>query len=194
MTIKRMKEELSESYIPKEFINRLPTECEECGTDLEINMLLREVSCGNLRCRGKLKVRMRSLRDDLKLSMTDEEIEESILYQNYSSPLQYFDYSYETYGELCEEMGEERSRELERELKKVRPQTIEEELSYAKLPYLEGSIKRLSAGEKSIEHLISNIQREGISYLMRKLGKEEELDTRLLRIYESIMSYHIFTF
>ena len=166
--------------IDSRFYDSLPKFCEveSCGFPMQINEVLTEVSCSNVRCPKKIAKRVQELCQKLGIEITYLTAFDYVIMNHITNPM----YLFKSQAGI----------ELEQEERdKIRKQmSLERFVELNCLPYLEDTIKIFKEYD-SLDDFYADLESDGIEFLEKQLSVfvDEELSMRALKAYDVLMTF-----
>ena len=166
--------------IDSRFYDSLPKFCEveSCGFPMQINEVLTEVSCSNVRCPKKIAKRVQELCQKLGIEITYLTAFDYVIMNHITNPMYLFK----------SQAGIELEQE-ERD-KIVKQMSLERFVELNCLPYLEDTIKIFKEYD-SLDDFYADLESDGIEFLEKQLSVfvDEELSMRALKAYDVLMTF-----
>lgn len=166
--------------IDSRFYDSLPKFCEveSCGFPMQINEVLTEVSCSNVRCPKKIAKRVQELCQKLGIEITYLTAFDYVIMNHITNPMYLF--------------KSQASIELEQEErdKIIKQMSLERFVELNCLPYLEDTIKIFKEYD-SLDDFYADLESDGIEFLEKQLSVfvDEELSMRALKAYDVLMTF-----
>lgn len=166
--------------IDSRFYDSLPKFCEveSCGFPMQINEVLTEVSCSNVRCPKKIAKRVQELCQKLGIEITYLTAFDYVIMNHITNPMYLFK----------SQAGIELEQE-ERD-KIIKQMSLERFVELNCLPYLEDTIKIFKEYD-SLDDFYADLESDGIEFLEKQLSVfvDEELSMRALKAYDVLMTF-----
>ena len=166
--------------IDSRFYDSLPKFCEveSCGFPMQINEVLTEVSCSNVRCPKKIATRVQELCQKLGIEITYLTAFDYVIMNHITNPMYLFK----------SQAGIELEQE-ERD-KIIKQMSLERFVELNCLPYLEDTIKIFKEYD-SLDDFYADLESDGIEFLEKQLSVfvDEELSMRALKAYDVLMTF-----
>ena len=166
--------------IDSRFYDSLPKFCEveSCGFPMQINEVLTEVSCSNVRCPKKIAKRVQELCQKLGIESTYLTAFDYVIMNHITNPMYLFK----------SQAGIELEQE-ERD-KIIKQMSLERFVELNCLPYLEDTIKIFKEYD-SLDDFYADLESDGIEFLEKQLSVfvDEELSMRALKAYDVLMTF-----
>ena len=166
--------------IDSRFYDSLPKFCEveSCGFPMQINEVLTEVSCSNVRCPKKIAKRVQELCQKLGIEITYLTAFDYVIMNHITNPMYLFK----------SQAGIELEQE-ERD-KIIKQMSLERFVELNCLPYLEDTIKIFKEYD-SLDDFYADLESDGIEFLEKQLSVfvDEELSIRALKAYDVLMTF-----
>ena len=166
--------------IDSRFYDSLPKFCEveSCGFPMQINEVLTEVSCSNVRCPKKIAKRVQELCQKLGIEITYLTAFDYVIMNHITNPMYLFK----------SQAGIELEQE-ERD-KIIKQMSLERFVELKCLPYLEDTIKIFKEYD-SLDDFYADLESDGIEFLEKQLSVfvDEELSMRALKAYDVLMTF-----
>ena len=166
--------------IDSRFYDSLPKFCEveSCGFPMQINEVLTEVSCSNVRCPKKIAKRVQELCQKLGIEITYLTAFDYVIMNHITNPMYLFKSQ-----EGIELEQEERD-------KIIKQMSLERFVELNCLPYLEDTIKIFKEYD-SLDDFYADLESDGIEFLEKQLSVfvDEELSMRALKAYDVLMTF-----
>ena len=166
--------------IDSRFYDSLPKFCEveSCGFPMQINEVLTEVSCSNVRCPKKIAKRVQELCQKLGIEITYLTAFDYVIMNHITNPMYLFK----------SQAGIELEQE-ERD-KIIKQMSLERFVELNCLPYLEDTIKIFKEYD-SLDAFYADLESDGIEFLEKQLSVfvDEELSMRALKAYDVLMTF-----
>lgn len=179
--------------LPKQFIEVLPTICPDCGADMVISDTLKELSCKNPYCKGKVAQRMTAMLIDMGVKNMGESrclkfIEGTGL--TYPSAILQWE---PKYGDI-DDLSTEFLSSIKAQIDKHRKMMLWEYIKYSNIPYLRDTARELFKEYHDLEQFYKLMENKGdgaVLFIQDILGIKESgvLSTRALNIYTSLTMY-----
>ena len=166
--------------IDSRFYDSLPKFCEveSCGFPMQINEVLTEVSCSNVRCPKKIAKRVQELCQKLGIEITYLTAFDYVIMNHITNPMYLFK----------SQAGIELEQE-ERD-KIIKQMSLERFVELNCLPYLKDTIKIFKEYD-SLDDFYADLESDGIEFLEKQLSVfvDEELSMRALKAYDVLMTF-----
>lgn len=166
--------------IDSRFYDSLPKFCEveSCGFPMQINEVLTEVSCSNVRCPKKIAKRVQELCQKLGIEITYLTAFDYVIMNHITNPM----YLFKSQAGIALEQ-EERD-------KIIKQMSLERFVELNCLPYLEDTIKIFKEYD-SLDDFYADLESDGIEFLEKQLSVfvDEELSMRALKAYDVLMTF-----
>lgn len=166
--------------IDSRFYDSLPKFCEveSCGFPMQINEVLTEVSCSNVRCPKKIAKRVQELCQKLGIEITYLTAFDYVIMNHITNPMYLFK------SQAGIELEQE---ERDKILKQM---SLERFVELNCLPYLEDTIKIFKEYD-SLDDFYADLESDGIEFLEKQLSVfvDEELSMRALKAYDVLMTF-----
>ena len=166
--------------IDSRFYDSLPKFCEveSCGFPMQINEVLTEVSCSNVRCPKKIAKRVQELCQKLGIEITYLTAFDYVIMNHITNPMYLFK----------SQAGIELEQE-ERD-KIIKQMSLERFVELNCLPYLEDTINIFKEYD-SLDDFYADLESDGIEFLEKQLSVfvDEELSMRALKAYDVLMTF-----
>ena len=166
--------------IDSRFYDSLPKFCEveSCGFPMQINEVLTELSCSNVRCPKKIAKRVQELCQKLGIEITYLTAFDYVIMNHITNPMYLFK----------SQAGIELEQE-ERD-KIIKQMSLERFVELNCLPYLEDTIKIFKEYD-SLDDFYADLESDGIEFLEKQLSVfvDEELSMRALKAYDVLMTF-----
>lgn len=179
--------------LPQQFIDILPKVCPDCGADMTISDTLKELSCENPYCRGKVAQRMTAMLIDMGVKNMGENrclkfITETGL--NYPSAILQWEPKFGAIGELSEEF----LTGIKKQIDEHRTMMLWEYIKYSNIPYLRDTARELFKEYNDLKQFYNIMESKGdaaVVFIQEILGIKESgvLSVRALNIYQSLVIY-----
>lgn len=166
--------------IDSRFYDSLPKFCEveSCGFPMQINEVLTEVSCSNVRCPKKIAKRVQELGQKLGIEITYLTAFDYVIMNHITNPMYLFK------SQAGIEL-EQKERD-----KIIKQMSLERFVELNCLPYLEDTIKIFKEYD-SLDDFYADLESDGIEFLEKQLSVfvDEELSMRALKAYDVLMTF-----
>lgn len=166
--------------IDSRFYDSLPKFCEveSCGFPMQINEVLTEVSCSNVRCPKKIANRVQELCQKLGIEITYLTAFDYVTMNHITNPMYLFK------SQAGIELEQEERDRIQKQM------SLERFVDLNCLPYLEDSIKIFKEYD-SLDDFYDDLESDGIEFLEKQLSVfvEEELSLRALKVYDVLMTF-----
>ena len=179
--------------LPQQFIDILPKVCPDCGADMVISDTLKELSCENPYCKGKVAQRMTAMLIDMGVKNMGESrclkfIEETGL--NYPSAILQWEPKFGDIGDLSEEF----LTGIKKQIDEHRTMMLWEYVKYSNIPYLRDTARELFKEYNDLKQFYAIMESKGdaaVVFIQEILGIKESgvLSIRALNIYQSLVIY-----
>ena len=179
--------------LPQQFIDILPKVCPDCGADMVISDTLKELSCENPYCKGKVAQRMTAMLVDMGVKNMGESrclkfIEETGL--NYPSAILQWEPKFGDIGDLSEEFLSG----IKKQIDEHRTMMLWEYVKYSNIPYLRDTARELFKEYNDLKQFYAIMESKGdaaVVFIQEILGIKESgvLSVRALNIYQSLVIY-----
>lgn len=179
--------------LPQQFIDILPKVCPDCGADMVISDTLKELSCENPYCKGKVAQRMTAMLVDMGVKNMGESrclkfIEETGL--NYPSAILQWEPKFGDIGDLSEEFLSG----IKKQIDEHRTMMLWEYIKYSNIPYLRDTARELFKEYNDLKQFYAIMESKGdaaVVFIQEILGIKETgvLSIRALNIYQSLVIY-----
>ena len=179
--------------LPQQFIDILPKVCPDCGADMVISDTLKELSCENPYCKGKVAQRMTAMLIDMGVKNMGESrclkfIEETGL--NYPSAILQWEPKFGDIGDLSEEFLSG----IKKQIDEHRTMMLWEYIKYSNIPYLRDTARELFKEYNDLKQFYAIMESKGdaaVVFIQEILGIKETgvLSIRALNIYQSLVIY-----
>ena len=179
--------------LPQQFIDILPKVCPDCGADMVISDTLKELSCENPYCKGKVAQRMTAMLVDMGVKNMGESrclkfIEETGL--NYPSAILQWEPKFGDIGDLSEEFLSG----IKKQIDEHRTMMLWEYIKYSNIPYLRDTARELFKEYNDLKQFYAIMESKGdaaVVFIQEILGIKESgvLSVRALNIYQSLVIY-----
>lgn len=179
--------------LPQQFIDILPKVCPDCGADMVISDTLKELSCENPYCKGKVAQRMTAMLIDMGVKNMGESrclkfIEETGL--NYPSAILQWEPKFGDIGDLSEEF----LTGIKKQIDEHRTMMLWEYVKYSNIPYLRDTARELFKEYNDLKQFYAIMESKGdaaVVFIQEILGIKESgvLSVRALNIYQSLVIY-----
>lgn len=179
--------------LPQQFIDILPKVCPDCGADMVISDTLKELSCENPYCKGKVAQRMTAMLVDMGVKNMGESrclkfIEETGL--NYPSAILQWEPKFGDIGDLSEEF----LNGIKKQIDEHRTMMLWEYVKYSNIPYLRDTARELFKEYNDLKQFYAIMESKGdaaVVFIQEILGIKESgvLSIRALNIYQSLVIY-----
>ena len=179
--------------LPQQFIDILPKVCPDCGADMIISDTLKELSCENPYCKGKVAQRMTAMLIDMGVKNMGESrclkfIEETGL--NYPSAILQWEPKFGDIGDLSEEF----LNGIKKQIDEHRTMMLWEYVKYSNIPYLRDTARELFKEYNDLKQFYAIMESKGdaaVVFIQEILGIKESgvLSIRALNIYQSLVIY-----
>ena len=179
--------------LPQQFIDVLPKVCPDCGADMTISDTLKELSCENPYCKGKVAQRMTSMLIDMGVKNMGENrclkfIEATGL--RYPSAILQWEPKYGAIGELSEDF----LNGIKTQIDSHRKMMLWEYIKYSNIPYLRDTARELFKEYHDLNQFYDIMESKGdgaVLFVQNIIGIKETgvLSTRALNIYKSLVVY-----
>lgn len=177
---------------PKQFCDVLPTSCDVCGADTEINASLTILKCSNPYCGCKASQRLLSMLKDIGVKNFGES--RCLQFLNHfriTNPYAIFAYSVEEDG-LIGNMSQEFCENLEEQVDQHRSMLLWEYVKIGNLPNLRDSARFIFNGYTDLNSFYDDLEDGGVLFIQERLGikgNEDDLSVRALAIYDSLQMF-----
>ena len=166
--------------IDSRFYDSLPKFCEveSCGFPMQINEVLTEVSCSNVRCPKKIAKRVQELCQKLGIEITYLTAFDYVIMNHITNPMYLFK------SQAGIELEQEERDKL------IKQMSLERFVELNCLPYLEDTIKIFKEYD-SLDDFYADLESDGIEFLEKQLSVfvDEELSMRALKAYDVLMTF-----
>ena len=166
--------------IDSRFYDSLPKFCEveSCGFPMQINEVLTEVSCSNVRCPKKIAKRVQELCQKLGIEITYLTAFDYVIMNHITNPMYLFK------SQAGIELEEEERDKI------IKQMSLERFVELNCLPYLEDTIKIFKEYD-SLDDFYADLESDGIEFLEKQLSVfvDEELSIRALKAYDVLMTF-----
>ena len=166
--------------IDSRFYDSLPKFCEveSCGFPMQINEVLTEVSCSNVRCPKKIAKRVQELCQKLGIEITYLTAFDYVIMNHITNPMYLFK------SQAGIELEEEERDKI------IKQMSLERFVELNCLPYLEDTIKIFKEYD-SLDDFYADLESDGIEFLEKQLSVfvDEELSMRALKAYDVLMTF-----
>lgn len=179
--------------LPEKFINTLISKCPDCGEPTQISESLRELSCSNPYCKGKVAQRMVAMLTDMGVKNMGESrclkfIEETGL--KYPASILRWEPTDGSIGDLSEEF----LTGVKNQIDEHRSMMLWEYIKYSNIPYLRDTARELFKGYTDLKQfyaLLDSYGDSGVLFIQEQLKIKDEgvLSIRALNIYTSLITY-----
>lgn len=179
--------------LPQQFIDVLPLICPDCGADMVISDTLKELSCDNPYCKGKVAQRMTAMLVDMGVKNMGESrclkfIEETGL--NYPSAILQWEPKFGAIGELSEEF----LTGIKKQIDEHRSMMLWEYIKYSNIPYLRDTARELFKDYHNLVKFYEEMESKGDSAVLFiqdliKVNGDGVISIRALNIYKSLLLY-----
>lgn len=168
------------SKIDSRFYDSLPRFCDDkyCGFPMQINEVLTEVSCSNVRCPKKIAVRVQDLCKKLGVEITYLTAYDYVTLNNVTNPM----YLFKSLAGI-----ELEATERDKFDKKM---TLERYIDLNCLPFVDETVK-IFMEYSALDEFYEDLDKDGIEFIEKQLGLfvEEELSIRALKAYDVLMTF-----
>ena len=179
--------------LPQRFIDILPSVCPDCGADMTISDTLKELSCENPYCKGKVAQRMMSMLVDMGVKNMGENrclkfIEATGL--RYPSAILQWTPAYGAIGDLSEEF----LTGIKKQIDEHKTMMLWEYIKYSNIPYLRDTAREIFKDYHDLQQFYDIMESRGngaVLFIQDILGIKESgvLSIRALNIYTSLVVY-----
>lgn len=188
-----VKELRGNSELPERFIDVLIDTCPDCGADMQISDTLKELSCSNPYCKGKVAQRMMSMLADMGVKNMGESrclkfIEETGL--KYPASILQWEDSDGAVGELSAEF----LHGIKEQIDSHRSMMLWEYIKYSNIPYLRDTARELFKGYNDLRQfyaILDSYGDGGVLFIqdILKIKDGGVLSIRALNIYSSLINH-----
>ena len=188
-----VKELRGNSELPEKFIDTLLEICPDCGSDMQISDSLRELSCSNPYCKGKVVQRMVSLLADMGVKNMGESrcmkfIEETGL--KYPASILQWEPVDGDIGDLSADFLSG----IKEQIDSHRSMMLWEYIKYSNIPYLRDTARELFKGYNDLKQFYAILESygdHGVFFIqdILKIKDEGVISIRALNIYTSLVTY-----
>ena len=185
-----LKENFDRYGLPERFVDVLPSECEECGSPLEISETMTGLHCSNPRCKNKLIMRIRAVCRDLGIiDFGESTISKFIDYYGVTNHLNFFDLKEGMI--LSDEVSDKVSEKVIAQVVKKKDFLLWEFVQVANLPYIQTSARKIFQGYTNLEEAFDDIEEGGVAFIAEKLGimKDDTVSLQAMKIYTTLMEF-----
>lgn len=188
--IEDLKENFEKYGLPERFVEVLPSECDECGSPLEISETMTGLHCSNPRCKNKIIMRIKAVCRDLGIiNFGEETISKFIDYYGVTNHLNFFDLKKGMI--LSDEVSDKVSEKVVAQVIMKKDFLLWEFVQVANLPYIQTSARKIFQGYKTLEEAYEDIEEGGVAFIQEKLGitKEDTVSLQAMKIYTTLMEF-----
>ena len=185
--------ELGSLNLPEKFISVLPNVCPDCGAGMQISESLKELSCSNPYCKGKVAQRMVAMLADMGVKNMGESrclkwIEATGL--NYPASILQWEDTDGAVGDLSADF----LHSVKEQIDANRSMMLWEYIKYSNVPYLRDTARELFKGYNDLRqfyNVLESYNDSGVLFIQEQLGIKDEgvLSLRALNIYTSLTVY-----
>lgn len=187
-----VKDLISGGRFPQQFYDVLPTVCDVCGADTEINTSLTVLKCSNPYCGCKASQRLLALLKDIGVkNFGESRCLQFLSHFRITNPYAIFGYSVAEDG-LIGNMSQEFCENLEEQVNEHKTMLLWEYVKIGNLPNLRDSARFIFNGYTSLEDFYDDLEDGGVLFIQDRLGikgNEDDISIRALSIYESLQMY-----
>lgn len=167
--------------IDSRFYDSLPKYCEieSCGFPIEINEVLNEVKCSNIRCPKKIAKRVENLGKKLDIHIDYKDALNYVLINDVKTPI----YLFKSQASL-------KIAEADR-AKLVNQMTLVEYIENNMLPFLSDTLKIIQE-YITLDDFYEDLESDGIEFLEKNLSlyvDEEQISLRALKAFDVLMTF-----
>lgn len=185
-----------EILLDEEFLQILPTECPDCGADLTISDTLKELSCSNSMCRGKIAKRMESMLADMGVkNMGENRCLAYVDATGATSPMHILGYQNGAVGEMSEAFMQG----IKDQLDTKRTMMLWEYIKFSNIPFVRDTARQvfdrytdLNKFYDDLDKVDEKLSYGGIRYIQQLLGIKENSATfsiKAINVYMALTTY-----
>lgn len=171
--------ELTDSELPQEFIDILPTHCDTCGAETVITETLTILKCPNKQCLEKSVHRLVALLKDMGVkNMGESKCRKFLEHFEITNPYGILMYESEHNGALYEGCGLPFSESIVEQLNRSRKMLLWEYVKIGNLPGIRDSARKLLSDYDNLEEFYDDLEAGGISFVQELLsitGKSDSI-------------------
>lgn len=184
----------SSNDLPKAFIDLLPKVCPDCGADMVISETLRELSCENPYCRGKVAQRMAAMLADMGVkNMGENRCMEFIDNTDLAYPSAILQWTPE-YGDIGS-LSTDFLTGIKNQIDSHRKMMLWEYIKYSNVPYLRDTARELFKNYHNLVEFYGVLESygdSGVFFIQRLLGisgNDNGVSVRALNITSTLNLY-----
>lgn len=195
-----VKELQGTSELPEEFIDTLLDVCPDCGADIDISESLRELTCTNPFCRGKIAKRMELMLRDMGVkNMGENRCLAFVDATHATTPMLVLAWE-ESDGEVGG-LSVDFMRGIKEQIDNNRSMMLWEYIKFSNIPALRDTARELFKDYHSLETFYADMDEYaqkvsygGVLFIQEKLKIKEDSDSlslRALNIYSSLSEHRV---
>lgn len=184
----RYTEVMENGLISDEVLALIPEVCPECGSEIEFTESLKQIYCGNSRCKAKIAARLEYMAKKMGVDGWGESTCLNVVKRfGLISPYQVFIIPN---NKSCDGVSSFNSKLRDMLNSEKRKAQLWEVVMYGGIPSIETTAYKIFNGYTSIAEVYEDIERYQVSFIADKLGlKNSDGGVLACRIYNILMEY-----